>query len=119
MKVDQRGNLLYVSGPGGAWILSPEGKHLGTITAPELPASFAWGDEDRRTLYMTARTSHYASGSTSPASGRSAGLAGAPARARREREREGPRRARTFPNTAPSTKFRGPPRNSWARHESS
>jgi len=58
MKVDQRGNL-YVSGPGGVWIISPEAKHLGTIRIPELPANFAWGDEDGRTLYMTARTSLY------------------------------------------------------------
>jgi gluconolactonase len=58
LKVDQRGNL-YVSGPGGLWILSPEAKHLGTIRTPELPANFAWGDEDGRTLYMTARTSLY------------------------------------------------------------
>src|SRR4029079_19199095 len=27
IKVDQQGNL-YVSGPGGVWILSPDGKHL-------------------------------------------------------------------------------------------
>ncbi|HSE04047.1 MAG TPA: SMP-30/gluconolactonase/LRE family protein [Methylomirabilota bacterium] len=58
LKVDQRGNL-YVSGPGGLWIVSPEAKHLGTIKTPELPANFAWGDEDGRTLYMTARTSLY------------------------------------------------------------
>ena len=30
IKVDQHGNL-YVSGPGGLWILSAEGKHLGTL----------------------------------------------------------------------------------------
>src|SRR6516165_6005712 len=29
MKVDQEGNL-YLSGPGGLWVISPEGKHLGT-----------------------------------------------------------------------------------------
>ena len=58
MKVDRQGNL-YVSGPGGAWVISPEGKHLGTIRAPELPANFAWGDADGRTLYMTARTGLY------------------------------------------------------------
>ena len=58
MKVDQKGNL-YVSGPGGIWIISPAGKHLGTIKAPELPANFAWGDDDGRTLYMTARTGLY------------------------------------------------------------
>jgi gluconolactonase len=58
LKVDQRGNV-YVSGPGGVWILSPQAKHLGTIRAPELPANFAWGDDDGQTLYMTARTSLY------------------------------------------------------------
>ena len=58
LKVDQRGNL-YVSGPGGVWILSPEAKHLGTIRAPALPANLAWGDADRRTLYMTARSGLY------------------------------------------------------------
>lgn len=58
LKVDQRGNV-YASGPGGVWIISPHGRHLGTIVAPELPANFAWGDEDGRTLYMTARTSVY------------------------------------------------------------
>jgi len=58
IKVDRRGNL-YVSGPGGVWIISPDAVHLGTIKAPELPANFAWGDADGRTLYMTARTSLY------------------------------------------------------------
>ncbi len=58
LEVDREGNL-YVSGPGGVWILSPQGRHLGTVRLPELPANFAWGDADRRTLYMTARTSLY------------------------------------------------------------
>jgi gluconolactonase len=58
LKVDARGNL-YVSGPGGLWILSPDGRHLGTLRMPELPANFAWGDEDGRTLYLTARTGLY------------------------------------------------------------
>jgi len=58
LKVDTLGNL-YVSGPGGVWILSPEGKHIGQIVAPELPANLAWGDADRMTLYMTARTGLY------------------------------------------------------------
>jgi gluconolactonase len=58
LKVDRAGNV-YVSGPGGVWILSPEGKHLGTISGPELPANFAWGDLDGRTLYLTARTGLY------------------------------------------------------------
>jgi len=58
MKVDQRGTL-YVSGPGGLWILSPEGKHLGTIVPEQLAANMAWGDSDGRTLYLAARTALY------------------------------------------------------------
>jgi len=58
MKVDQKGNL-YVSGPGGIWILSPEGTHLGTIAGPEHPHNFAWGDDDGKTLYLCARTGLY------------------------------------------------------------
>src|SRR5262249_15525867 len=53
LKVDVKGNV-YVSGPGGLWILSPEGKHLGTIIPPRHPHNMTWGDADGRTLYMTA-----------------------------------------------------------------
>jgi gluconolactonase len=58
MKVDKEGNL-YVSGPGGLWILSPEGKHLGTIIPPKHPHNFAWGDADGKTLYLCARSGLY------------------------------------------------------------
>ena len=58
MKVDQKGNV-YCTGPGGFWIMSPEGKHLGTVKMPELPANLAWGDSDGKTLYLTARTGLY------------------------------------------------------------
>lgn len=58
LKVDQAGNL-YVSGPGGLWVLSPEGKHLGTIIAPKHIHNMAWGDEDGKTLYLCARGSLY------------------------------------------------------------
>lgn len=58
MKVDREGNL-YVSGPGGVWIISPVGKHLGTIIAPQHPHNMAWGDEDGKTLYLCARTGLY------------------------------------------------------------
>lgn len=58
VKVDVRGNL-YVSGPGGLWILSPEGRHLGTIVGPEHPHNLAWGDADGRTLFLTAQTGLY------------------------------------------------------------
>ena len=57
MKVDQQGNV-YATGPGGVWIFSPAGKHLGTIKPTEVPANCGWGD-DGKTLYMTARTGLY------------------------------------------------------------
>jgi gluconolactonase len=58
IKVDEAGNL-YVCGPGGVWLLSPDGEHLGTLRLPEDPHNLAWGDEDARTLYITALTSVY------------------------------------------------------------
>ena len=58
MKIDRAGNL-YVSGPGGLWILSPHGKHLGTIVGPKHPHNFTWGDGDGKTLYMCARSGLY------------------------------------------------------------
>ncbi len=58
MKVDQDGNV-YGTGPGGIWVFSPQGEHLGTIRPPEIPANCNWGDEDGKTLYITARTGLY------------------------------------------------------------
>jgi gluconolactonase len=58
MKVDTQGNI-FASGPGGVWVFSSGGKHLGTISLPEIPANFTFGDADGRTLYMTARTGLY------------------------------------------------------------
>ncbi len=58
LKVDRDGNL-YVCGPGGIWVLSSEGHHLGTLRLPEAPHNLAWGDEDGKTLYVTALTSVY------------------------------------------------------------
>jgi gluconolactonase len=58
LKVDQAGNV-YACGPGGIWVISPDGKHLGTLRLPEAPHNLAWGDSDARTLYITALTSVY------------------------------------------------------------
>ena len=58
LKVDTAGNV-YATGPGGVWIFSPAGKVLGKIMPPEVPANCAFGDKDRKTLYMTARTGVY------------------------------------------------------------
>lgn len=57
LKVDAQGNV-YATGPGGVWVISPEGRHLGTIQAPEVAANCAWG-EDGHTLYLTAETGIY------------------------------------------------------------
>jgi gluconolactonase len=58
IKVDQKGNL-YVSAPGGLWVISAEGKHLGTIITPRHPHNMAWGDADGKTLYLCARSGLY------------------------------------------------------------
>ena len=58
LKVDTAGHV-YVCGPGGIWVLSPSGEHLGTLRLPESPHNLAWGGEDARTLYITALTSIY------------------------------------------------------------
>ncbi len=58
MKLDQQGNI-YLSGPGGLWIVSPEGKQLGLITGPEYPHNIAWGDDDGKTLYLCAKSGLY------------------------------------------------------------
>jgi gluconolactonase len=57
LKVDRQGNV-FATGPGGVWIIAPDGTHLGTIAPTENPANVGWG-EDGRTLYMTARTGLY------------------------------------------------------------
>jgi gluconolactonase len=52
MKIDTEGNL-FATGPGGVLILSPNGKHLGTILTGQATGNCAFGD-DGRTLYITA-----------------------------------------------------------------
>ncbi len=54
--VDAEGRL-YVCGPGGIWVLSPEGERLELIELPEAPHNLAWGPEGE--LYVTAMTSIY------------------------------------------------------------
>lgn len=51
MKVDVHGNL-FATGPGGVLVISPEGRHLGTIFTDDLTANCAWG-ENGSVLYMT------------------------------------------------------------------
>ena len=58
MKLDERGNV-YVSGPDGVWVFSPEGEHLGVIEVPELVGNVNWGEDDWRSLFIPASTSVY------------------------------------------------------------
>jgi len=58
MRLDREGNV-YATGAGGVWVFDKTGNHQGTIAMSELPANCAWGDEDNRTLYLTARTTLY------------------------------------------------------------
>jgi gluconolactonase len=58
MKVDEAGRILC-TGPRGIWVFDPDGTQQGLIQFPELPANLAFGDPDRQTIYVTARTSVY------------------------------------------------------------
>jgi gluconolactonase len=58
MKCDQQGNI-WVTGPGGVWIISAEADHLGTIGVPEIAGNLTWGGGDWRTLYIVATSSLY------------------------------------------------------------
>jgi len=55
MKVDREGNL-YCTGPGGLWIMAPSGKILGLIHMRLEASNCAWGDPDRRALYITGES---------------------------------------------------------------
>jgi gluconolactonase len=67
MKTDSKGNLYSVNavGAGEVWIMSPEGKHLGTLQLPQIQgeprpricaSNLAFGDADNKGLYITACT---------------------------------------------------------------
>jgi gluconolactonase len=58
LAVDRDG-VVYVCGPGGIWLVAPDGQRLGLIRLPESPHNLTWGDADARTLYVTAETSVY------------------------------------------------------------
>ena len=58
MKVDTDGRV-YCTGPEGVWVFEPDGSLIGILRLPEIPANCAWGDDDYRTMYFTARTSVY------------------------------------------------------------
>jgi gluconolactonase len=58
MKIDSAGNV-YCCGPGGIHVFAPDAACLGVIRMPEHTANFCFGDDDLRSLYVTASTSLY------------------------------------------------------------
>jgi len=58
LKVDSIGRV-YCTGPGGIWVMAPDGKRLGVIRWPEQAVNFAFGGPDLRTLFCCAHTSVY------------------------------------------------------------
>jgi gluconolactonase len=65
IRVDSKGNI-YSTGPGGVWIISSEGKHLGTIQTSKIVANLTFGEPDWKTLYMAAESTIYKIRVTTP-----------------------------------------------------
>jgi gluconolactonase len=57
MKVDREGNL-FAAGPGGIYVIAPDGAHLGTIETGIPTGNVAWG-EDGSSLFVTSSTNVY------------------------------------------------------------
>jgi gluconolactonase len=58
MKIDSRGNV-YCCGPGGVHVFDASAHRMGIIRTPEPAANFAFGDDDLRSLFVTASSSLY------------------------------------------------------------
>lgn len=58
MKLDEPGNI-WVTGPKGVWVFSPEGEHLGVLEVPENVGNLNWGGPDWNWLFIAASTSMY------------------------------------------------------------
>ncbi len=58
LRGDAKGNL-YAACRDGVRVYSARGEHLATIDLPEVPANLAFGGEESRDLFVTARTSLY------------------------------------------------------------
>jgi len=55
MECDAHGNI-WTSGPGGVWVLDPQGERLGAIRTPEICGSVVFGGSDGHTLFLTTTT---------------------------------------------------------------
>jgi gluconolactonase len=75
VKVDGRG-IVYSTGPGGVWIMSLDGRRIGTIPTPRPITNLAFGGADSRTLYLTAVGAVYRIRLASPAAAKAGGSSG-------------------------------------------
>jgi gluconolactonase len=58
MKCDERGNI-WVTGPGGIWVISPAAELLGVLQVPEATGNLSWGGPDWHTLFIPSSSSVY------------------------------------------------------------
>lgn len=58
MSIDAEGNL-YLSGRGGVWVASPQGKSLGLIPVPVFCSNVTFGGADGKTLFLTCSNKVY------------------------------------------------------------
>ena len=58
MKIDSAENL-FCCGPGGIHVFDPTARCLGVIRVPHAAANFTWGDDDLRSLFITATSMLY------------------------------------------------------------
>jgi gluconolactonase len=58
MKCDEHGNV-WVTGPYGIWVFTPDGTHLGVVEIPERAQNFHWGGADWKSVFVTASASLY------------------------------------------------------------
>ena len=58
LTVGDAGNV-YVATTAGIRIFRPDGSQRGSLVVPEPPSNLGFGGADRKTLYISARTSIY------------------------------------------------------------
>jgi gluconolactonase len=57
LKLDEAGNL-WCTGPGGVWVITQEGEHLGTVNSKEVVGNLCWGDDWHTLFLCTSTTVH-------------------------------------------------------------
>jgi gluconolactonase len=58
MKCDVAGNV-YVTGPGGIWVIAPDSTLLGVLAVPERTLNLTWGGPEWADLYIATFTAIY------------------------------------------------------------